>query len=284
MLLVLSGCQTKSAVSQSAPVTEAQSSPSVSQTVDSSEQIENIYSESDSLSYAGYEVVKLNKRVRLEHIHGLTEVSYAVLRRNGRTLATFDGVYSGVGNATSFGLVSLFGGETKQLVVSQTIPRGGRHWVVSLSPNFRILFDSGDYGVGREEIGIVDIDRDGVYEISQVVTAFYGFENLPSAATPLPEIIFRYDERARKYFPANQHFQDYALRGIEQEVGNLNNRRGEEYLSGVLEIVLSYIYAGKEQEAWSFFDREYKLQNKEELKARILSVLRNEPVYRFIHW
>ena len=113
MLLVLSGCQTKSAVSQSAPVSEAQPSPSVSQTVDSSEQIENIYSEGDSLFYAGYEIVKLNKRVRLEHTRNLTEVSYAVLRRNGRTVATFDGVYSGFGNATAFGLVSLLGGETK---------------------------------------------------------------------------------------------------------------------------------------------------------------------------
>ncbi len=283
MLLALSGCETHSAVSQSPSVSEPQPSPSVSQPVDSSERIENIYSESDSLSYAGYEIVKLNKRVRLEHTRGLTEVSYAILRRNGRTLATFDGVYSGFGNASDFGLVSLLGGETKQLVVSQTIPRGGRHWVVSLSPDFRILFDSGDYGVGREEIGIVDIDRDGVYEISQVMTAFYGFENLSSAATPLPEIIFRYDERARRYLPANRHFQDYSLRGIEQEVANLNGREGDEYLSGVLDIVLRYIYAGKEHEAWLFFDRQDRLQNKEELRARIRTVLRNEPVHRFVY-
>jgi hypothetical protein len=257
--------------------------PLASQTVDSPKQIENIYSKNDSLSYADYEIVKLNKKVRLEQTPNLTEVSYAILRRNGRTLATFDGAFSGFGNATDFGLVSLLGGETKQLVVSQTIPRGGRHWIVGLSPDFRVLFDSNDYGVGREEIGIVDIDENGTYEISQVVTAFYGFENLSSAATPLPEIIFRYDESARKYFPANQYFQNYMLKGIEQEVVNLKAREGEEYLSRILDITLRYMYTGKEEEAWSFFNKEYRLQNKEELKAKIQAVLKNEAIYRFIY-
>ena len=283
MLLVLPGCQTKSAVSQSTSVSEVQPYPLASQTVDSPKQIENIYSKNDSLSYADYEIVKLNKKVRLEQTPNLTEVSYAILRRNGRTLATFDGAFSGFGNATDFGLVSLLGGETKQLVVSQTIPRGGRHWIVGLSPDFRVLFDSNDYGVGREEIGIVDIDENGTYEISQVVTAFYGFENLSSAATPLPEIIFRYDESARKYFPANQYFQNYMLKGIEQEVVNLKAREGEEYLSRILDITLRYMYTGKEEEAWSFFNKEYRLQNKEELKAKIQAVLKNEAIYRFIY-
>jgi hypothetical protein len=288
LTLVLSGCGAP-VVSQSAPAPEVQHTPPPDRAEEYPEQIENIFVARDSLSYNGYDVFKLRKKVKYEYPPGmksppdLIEVSYAILKKNGKVLAKFEGIYFGLGNATDFGLFSFLGGEAKQLAVSQTIPRGGRHWVVDLSSDGRVIFDSGDYGVGREEFGVMDIDKDGVYEISLPVTEFYMFENMSMAETPLPEIIFKYDLRARKYFPANPAFQDYALKGIEDEIRRLNPDDEREYLSRRLDIVLRYIYAGKEQEAWSFFEREYRLPDKEAMKSKIKAVLKDEGVYKHLY-
>jgi endonuclease/exonuclease/phosphatase family metal-dependent hydrolase len=253
------------------------------------QQIESLFVEGDSLSYNGYQVVKLKKRIKhefppvMKSPPDLIEVSYAVLKKNRRVLATFEGVYFGAGNATDFGLFAFLGGQTKQLAVSQTVPRGGRHWVVDLSSRSRVIFDSGDYGVGREEFSVIDIDKDGVYEISLPITVFYTFENMSMAETPLPEIIFRYDRRAGKYLPANPAFQDYVLRGIEDEIRRLNPQDERSYLSRRLDIVLRYIYAGEEQKAWSFFEREYRLPNAAEMKSKIKAVLKDEGVYKYLY-
>lgn len=45
---------------------------------------------------------------------------------------------------------------------------------------------------------------------------------------------------------------------------------------------MQYIHAGEEQEAWAFFDREYKRPDKEEVKSKVKSILKEHPVYRFI--
>jgi hypothetical protein len=282
ILSALSGCEVPSAHTQSNPL-HLEPSPSVTPSVEKRELAENFYVKSDSLTYAGFELTKLQKSVKLEQTRGLTKVSYAVLQRSGRKVAIFDGVYSGFGNATDFGLFSFLGGDTQQFIISQTIPSGGRHWIVSVSPAYRVLFDSRDFGVGREEVDSLDIDGDGVREISLALTAFYGFENLSPADTPVPEIIFRYDRRERRYLPANHIFPEYALRGIEQETADLSHLEGEAHFSRVLDITLHYIFAGKEREAWALFDRECRMNNRNELKTKILSVLRRQPVYKFVY-
>lgn len=276
-------CGALSAVSHRQTIPAAEPSPSSDKREEYPDQINSVFVKQDTLSYGGYDVMKLKKRVRVEQTSGLTEVSYAVLKRNGKVITKFDGVYFGLGNATDFGLFPFLGGEARQLAVSQTVPRGGRHWVVDLSSEARVIFDSGDYGVGREEFSVIDIDKDGVREISMPVTAFYTFENMYMAETPLPEIIFKYDRKAGKYFPANPVFQGYALRGIEDEIRQLDPNDESSYLSKRLDIALSYIYAGKEAEAWSFFDKEYRLPDKEEMKAKIKAVLKTEAAYKYIY-
>lgn len=280
LALMCLSCGSSSAVYQRPPVSKAQPSPISAE--EEPAQVNSVFVEGDSLSYNGYDVVKLKKKVKLEQTFGLTEVSYALLKKEGKVLAKFDGVYFGAGNVTDFGLFSFLGGEAKQLVVSQTIPRGGRHWVVTLSPDFRVVYDSGDYRVGRENLGVLDIDKDGRFEILQEVTAFYGFDHFSSAETPLPLVIFKYDEKAGKYLPANQLFQEYALRDIESKIATLGSDESG-YLSRSLDIALQYVFAGKEEEAWAFFDREYKHPGKEELKSQVKAVLREHPVYRFIY-
>jgi hypothetical protein len=283
-----SSCGTP-ANSQSTPISEAQPTPDHVQPEEYPQPIDNIFVDGDSLSYNGFEVVKLEKKVKyyyppeMKSPPDLIDASYAVLKKNGRVLAKFDGVYHGVGNVTDFGLFSFLGGGEKQLAVSLTVPRGGRHWIVDLSSSARVIFDSGDYGVGREELSVIDIDKDGVYEISLPLTEFYMFENMHTAETPLPEIIFKYDRGAKKYIPANPSFQSYVLRGIEDEVNQLNPNEENGYLLKRLGIVLRYIYAGKEKEAWDFFDREYRLPDKEQMKSKIKAVLQNEGAYKYIY-
>jgi hypothetical protein len=283
-----SACETQT-VSQSTKTSELQNTTDSNSSIEEPEQIDSIFVDKDSLSYHGYDVVKLKKNLKLEYPPEMkskpesVEVSYAVLKKKNKALDTFDGVYFGAGNATNFGLFSFLGKETKQLIVSQTIPRGGRHWVVDLSSEARVIFDSKDYGVGRDEFNVIDIDKDGAFEISLPLTEFYMFENMSISETPLPEIIFKYNEKAKKYLPANRIFQNYLLSGIEDKIKQLNSSDESNYLSDRLDIVLRYVYADKEEEAWSFFGKEYKLPNKEEIKSKVKSILKNESVYKYIY-
>ena len=173
----------------------------------------------------GYEVRKVEAKVPYELPDkdgklkpSLTDSTYVVLKKDGKTIAKFDGIESPLGNLAEFGLLDLLGDKSKQLIISLTISRGGAHWVISLDPEFRVLFGDADYNVGREDFSIIDIDNDGVQEICLPVVSFYGMEGLQSVGeTPLPEIFFKYDAKQMKYLPANHLFVDYALRYLNPE-------------------------------------------------------------------
>ncbi len=241
------------------------------------------------LALNGYEVSRREKTVRYAYPREDNsapeelDAAYVVLKRKGRVVAKFDGVESGVGVATDFGAFPFLGGGARQLAVSLTVPRGGRHWVVDLSsPRPRVVFDSYDYGVGREELSVIDLDSDGTYELSMPVTTFYMFENMAMAETPLPEIVFKYDAKARRYLPANRLFPDYALRKVDGDIEALKPDNPA-YMSERLDILLRYVYAGREREGWDFFDRAYARADRDALKRKIASALGKEPVYRFLH-
>lgn len=253
--------------------------PPAAETREEPRPVADVFVEGDALTQGDYSVVKLKKKVKIERTPGLTEVSYAVLKRKDKVLAEFDGVYFGLGNATDFGLFSFLGGKTRQLIVSQTVPRGGRHWIVDLSPDFRVIYDSADYAVGREDLLVLDIDKDGRFEVLQEVTDFYGFGNFNSAETPLPLVIFKYDEKAGKYLPANRLFKKYALHDIDAEI----NKPGGRALSDLLDIMLRYVFAGEAEKAWALFDKEYRDSDKADVKAAVSAVLRKNAVYNFIY-
>lgn len=270
ILLVFSVSCVSSVVSQQPEIFDSQPLSIPAETKEEPQLISDVFVQEDTLSEGDYSVVKLKKKIKIEDAADLTDVSYAVLKRKGKILAAFDGVYFGSGNATDFGLFPFLGGSARQLVVSQTVPRGGRHWVVELSPEHRVIYDSADYGIGREDLSVLDVNKDGRFEILQEDVAFYGLDGFSMADTPLPLVIFKYDEQARKYLPANHLFKDYALKNIDTE-------------AKLLDKTLQYIYAGEEQKGWAFFDREYKSANKEELKSKILAILKRNSVYKFIY-
>ncbi|MGH9942635.1 MAG: hypothetical protein ACRD9R_09815 [Pyrinomonadaceae bacterium] len=256
-------------------------------------QIADAFIDSEKLAYDGYVVEKRYKTVKLDYPPEMkampmqVQVSYAVLKRREKVLARFDhGIYFGADNSTRFGLFPFLGGDSEQLIVSQDIPRGGRQWIVSLSPRFRVIHEGAEFGVGREaeDMGVIDIDRDGVYEIIQPDTSFYGFSDwLPTGRTPLPRVIFKYDVKAGKYLPANHFFHDYLLKDIseaKQKVSGPDDRI--DHFADTLSIVLEYVYAGRGQKAWAFYDEAYKLPDKTQMKRDIKAVLKKQSVYRFM--
>jgi len=240
------------------------------------QQLVDIFTGEDTLRYHGYEMRRLTEKVSYGRKSELL-VSYAALVKNDHRLFKFDGVYFVEGNSTEFGLFNLLGNDSKQFIVSQTVPRGGRHWVVSVTPEFHVLFDSADYSAGREEFYVIDIDKDGVYEISLPLTAFYEMQDkMYIGEIPLPEMIFKYDPGAGKYVLANHLFPEYALYGIGLDIDRLRTDDGSNYLSKRLDIMLRLILAGKSEQGWAFFNREYDRPDKVEIRNRIAGILKRK--------
>ena len=253
-----------------------------------SEMFSNLFVAVDSISYNEYEIVRLNKTTHDKATGSDIPVSYAILRSGGTTIATFEGVYFGAGNETDFGFVSLLGGETKQLIVSQTVPRGGRHWIVDLSSNATTVFDSEEWDLSQEDVCIHDFDDDGVQEISLAITSFWGFGAMSMAESPMPDVVFKYEAKDRKYLPDKRAFA-HGLTHIDEDVQTIapdeNPRDGLKgpYLATRLDILLRYVYTGRENDGWSFFDKTYNLKDKQEMKREIKRILDAEPVYRFVY-
>jgi hypothetical protein len=250
--------------------------------------LDDIYAKGNKISYQGYEVTRsFNER---------TQISSATIRKGVRVLLRFNDGGQSL-DFTNFALFSLLGTDSKQLIINQY--SGGAHcctslWIYDLSgPAPKQLFASGRYDVGIDPV-VVDIDRDGTYEFTQSVMAFDYFDRMSHADSPFPQVAFGYDRSTGKYVPASRMYADYLLKDTEKyshEVRKLNRKlastRHEEdvgdYLGTVLQVVLQYIYAGREQEGWAFYDREYRLDDKAQMKMKVKSELRKSAVYNFIY-
>jgi hypothetical protein len=253
----------------------------------------HFFENQDRSESQGYVVRKLSRKALDEYPSesGVqarwVDVFYVAIEKDGKRLRKFDAdIYFGLGNSADFGYFPFLGGDSQQLFISQDVPRGGCQWIVSLSPRFRTIFDGDEYGVGREgsDFGAIDLNKDGIYEITAPITSFYGFASLSPAATPLPTIVFKYDAKTERYLPANPEFQGYVLKDLDKQ--NELLRTAEDpmnHLSDIMSITLDYIFAGEERKAWTFFDESYKLADKKAIKAKIKAEIRNHPVYRFVY-
>jgi hypothetical protein len=245
-----------------------------------------------SLSYNGYSIFKSSKKEITEDKEKRVEnVSYSVLKKGGRIIKRFEGLDARL-TASDFGLFNFLGGKTQQLIVAQTLPRSGRVWIVRLHPKFRILLDTDAYGDFREEPYIRDIDKDGTYEMINSMWDFGGIGKAKRPmTTPQPIVIFKYDKKVDRYLPANHVLHEYVPGTIEEEIQKLQTKidnsnliySEENFYSERASTLLRFIFAGREKEGWEFFDKSYHLSDKAEVKAAIKSVLRKQPVYRFIY-
>jgi len=52
--------------------------------------------------------------------------------------------------------------------------------------------------------------------------------------------------------------------------------------SAVLDVLLRYLYAGKRDEGWAFYDQHYDVGDKESLRTQLKDKLKQDAVYREI--
>jgi hypothetical protein len=249
-----------------------------------------------SLSYNGYTIIKQAKKAKNKEVSHSFDVPFVVIKKVRKVIGKFAGFDDFPEIIANFGLVSLLGDSKKQLLIEQIEPRTGRFWIVSLFPKYRVLLDTDEYGGSRQEMWVKDVDKDGAFEI-KVVT--YGCTSIGTTfnllSTPQPVIIFKYDNKAVKYLPANHFFQAYALQGIEEHIQrlqptvenpSLTDREALEhgpYFRELTDIFLQYVYAGRENEGWAFFDKFYNLPDRNKVKAAIKADLRKDKIYKFIY-
>jgi hypothetical protein len=165
--------------------------------------------------------------------------------------------------------------------------------IYDLSPGFRKIYDSrkddsifNDIG---NELFSVDIDGDGVYEFRRHVMRFeYSYVRV------FPLAIFGYDGVKKQYQPANKKYSRYILAGLEDtrrwvewnrqncrnehEGSCLNNER---YL--VSATFLAMVYAGREGEAWQYFEYNYNFDKKEKVAAAARHQFSSDVTYRSIY-
>lgn len=250
---------------------------------------DDVYTDGDSLSDGAYQIEKRSKMFWIKDAEVNAEVTYAVLKRGGKIINKFEGVQNPLGNDARFALFPVLGRKSKQLIVEETAWREWRHWVVDLSGGAKVIYDSGDYSVGQS-LRAVDIDGDGKNELIQSLLAFWFFDRLTNVDSPFVDIIFAYNPAQKKYLPANARFQEFALRNIKDDIRKVAEIRTDSNAPGqdggkfgaILNVVLTYIYAGKEREAWAFYENEYNLADKEEMKTKIKDVLGKDEVYKTI--
>ncbi len=277
-IFLCNSCETKSVNSQQVENTNTKSTEVKKQNeiVPLSEH----FTSQDSLAYNGFVVKKAFHKLKPKDLPE-AEIVDLVIQKNGRILLKFDGIYYPLGNDLDFGLFSFLGSDEKQLAVSDTIPRGGVHYVVSLFPQPKVLFASSDWNIGREEFDVIDLNNDGIYEIS-LIAVFDEFEKLPKSDVPFTNIYFRYDITTEKFLPANHLNRDFALRDIDEQKAQINRQDKESQFADVLAVTLEYIYAGEEKQAWKFFDKEYDFDDREARKQKIKSILLSDPIYKFV--
>ncbi len=298
LLLAFCACEnasTNSNPSASVIATTPTALPSVSQTTKESnfklKYFDDFNPTDENLSYGDYRIEKRKRTLAIDDENFEDRLSYGVLRRRGKIVAEFDGVYHPFGTSIRFSLVSLLGENTKQLIVEQTAHRIWRYWAVDLDRKAKITFDSADYPVGQD-LRIYDIDGDGKDELILSLLTFWFFERLSNADSPFIDIIFRYDSKLKKYVPANDRFQNFVLRDLEKKIVEIKKitpewRGDRSYdgglLSVVLEVMLSYIYIGKKQEAWAFYETWYSLPDKIEMRSGIEKQLKEDSLYKTIY-
>ena len=245
-----------------------------------------------SLDFEDYRIKRVTVKKKDDFDGTLIDVNEAVLSKKGKTLARFEGTIHSLGNSMSFGLYPFLGGSEKQLLVIDESPRSDREWIVGLTPKFEIMFDAADYNVQGGHLRLVDIDKDGVYELLYGKFLNEAFVNQSNGTRPVGMIVFKFEPKTRKYVPATHFFTDYTLRGIAEKVREFNESKNKS-LDSCLEIFMTYVYAGKEDEGWKFFDKEGldfssletsngKVKGKQNIIEHIKTTLNKDPIYKCI--
>jgi hypothetical protein len=256
--------------------------------------IRGAFVESDELTYNGYVVKRLHKRVKLDYPKEYkyppqwVDASYAVLTHKGRVIAKFDDdIHAGYGNSTEFGLFPFHGGETKQLVVRKTF---SEEELNGLSAYRR------DFESSSVDLNLALAEKPTTWELlistmMECMRLHYRLRTFMSFRISLQLLKYRCPRlsldtirKPESICKLIRLFRDVCPSDIGIGKVNMtspNDRMG--HLANIMSTVLDYILAGREREAWAFYDNAYKLPDKIEVQTRIRAILRRHPVYRFIY-
>lgn len=249
--------------------------------------IDESFVNQNSLNINSFIIKKIKVKKIYKETSDTAEIIDAVLSKKNKPIARFAGAFYPLGNNMDFGLFPFFGGE-KQLIIVDTSNRYERNWILSLTSDYKLLFDSGDYGIYQGDLSRIDFDADGNYEITLTKSEDCGF-NFANAFVPSQRIIFKFDADKQKFQPASHKFPAFTLKDIDEKIKRFTEGK-EKHFWDLLDITLTYIYAGEEAEAWKFFDDGFsaenwmldKAENKQQVKKKIKSALCKDTIYEFI--
>jgi len=244
-----------------------------------------------ALKYEGYKIKKVAVKKRDEYDNPEAEIYDLVVSKNGKVIYRFEGSYNPLENWLGFGFYQFLKGSENQLFIVDQVNRDDREWIVSLSPRFEVLFDTSEFGV--ESLSVLDVNNDGEKEISLTKMLYELDMGFPMSEMPWLRIIFKYDAITRKYLPASHIFTGYTLSGQEERIRKFreNSQEIKRFkLAVFFEIFMTYIYAGQETEAWTFFDENLSdwfilngvKREKEQVRVKIKAVLNEDPIYKYI--
>ncbi len=214
------------------------------------------------------------------------------IRRNGRVVRVLDRQST----TLEFGLFEFVKGRPPFLFVESF--SGGANCCAVLSvydirAGFKTVFFN-----GSKSIFITDVNGDGTFEIALAYIGFDYYECFTNLTSPRPAIIHAFDLKKGQFTVASHRFSEFTLRGIENlkaeadEIGKTirdpnakryDARENCDFLAKVLEILLIYVFAGRRDEGWAYYNRVYTLSDRAEMRVKIEKRLKSDEEYRAIY-
>lgn len=156
------------------------------------------------------------------------------------------------------------------------------------------VYSSAQYGLeGR--IRLVDLDGDGVVELLQDMDSFHYYDGFSFVDSPLTEAIFQYDRKKRVFVPAHRRFPDLWRQTLDESRQGLPRqpvipdidtaedfetflqiRRQE---SQAITRAVHLIFAGYEQEAYAWLQRQFAPKEGKQVCKRLRQHLATNPYY-----
>lgn len=261
------------------------------------EALESIWIEADETKLNG---ITITRECASESENDYLGECELTIKSKGKLFETFS-VEHGRKYWLKYGLYNFLGTGSKQLVVFTY--SGGAHCcydyaIFELEPKLRVIYDSNNSDSANEvgnELVPIDIDGDGIFEFYRDVMAFDYMGSGGHAGASFPPAIFAYDKKAAKYVPATKRFPAFVTKQLEDLVSRLdkssNNdaERLEEFR--VRTTFLYMVYAGRRDDAWEYFDENYRSssgngyqeQFKEQFKEEFVERFSKDPTYLSIY-
>lgn len=244
------------------------------------------YAKEGKLAFNGYVATREAIKIEGRNYYQLT------IRRNGQVVRVLDRQST----TLEFGLFEFVKGRRPFLFVESF--SGGANCCAVLSvydigTGFKsVFFDA------SKSIAVTDVDGDGTFEISLAYIGFDYYDCFTNLNSPRPAIVYGFNPEKGRFGVASHRFPEFTLSGIENlkaeadEIGkairdpkaNRNAARGNcDFLAKVLEILLIYVFSGRRDEGWAYYNRVYTLSDREEMRAKIEKRIKADDDYRAIY-